>query len=428
MTRQEFFARRGRGFLFLGLCCSYFLVYFHRLCGAVLGAFFSPEFGVGEKISWFAAAYLYPYAIMQIPSGLLTDAFGPRALILLSQALICLGAVALGLSPSFGWIIFARTLIGIGSALFYLPALAVLAILFPLERFGFLSGLLITAGNFGGIAAAAPLALAAQKVGWRSCLFFLGGLAGMSTVMMYSLLRLVPQQCKKAPTPRVRPFGLRRFLEDLRSRVLTKELVVLSTWMFLMTGTKLGFQSIWAGHYLSSVQRLTLTHSGVVLLFLTLGQVVGSPLSGFLSDASGSCKMILFSFSLGLSASWLILYSWPANMPLVSNVVMFFAVGIVSGAFVLCFSWVRKIYCEEAVGFAMGIVNSVSFLASALFAQLFGGILGPALPARESSSIDPAVLELYRSIFLVCFISMVIATSLLIAAREPSELPSETKS
>ena len=61
--------------IFLG----YVLVYFHRLCPAVIALDMQEAFGIsGTLLGVLSSAYFYPYAIMQIPSGLMADSWGPR--------------------------------------------------------------------------------------------------------------------------------------------------------------------------------------------------------------------------------------------------------------------------------------------------------------------------------------------------------------
>jgi len=58
---------------------GYVLVFFQRLCPAVLALDIQAAFGVGGTLlGVLASAYFYPYALMQLPTGLLVDLWGPR--------------------------------------------------------------------------------------------------------------------------------------------------------------------------------------------------------------------------------------------------------------------------------------------------------------------------------------------------------------
>jgi sugar phosphate permease len=56
------------------LATAYFFVYFHRMSTAVVSTDLQITFGVGTAaIALLSSVYLYAYAVMQLPSGLLTD-------------------------------------------------------------------------------------------------------------------------------------------------------------------------------------------------------------------------------------------------------------------------------------------------------------------------------------------------------------------
>lgn len=63
---------------FLIFSC-YVLVFFHRLCPAVIALDLQNSFHIsGTLLGLLASAYFYSYAIMQLPTGLMADSWGPR--------------------------------------------------------------------------------------------------------------------------------------------------------------------------------------------------------------------------------------------------------------------------------------------------------------------------------------------------------------
>jgi sugar phosphate permease len=54
------------------LVIAYFLVYFHRMSTAVISTDLQITFGAGAASIALLSSYFYAYAIMQLPSGLLT--------------------------------------------------------------------------------------------------------------------------------------------------------------------------------------------------------------------------------------------------------------------------------------------------------------------------------------------------------------------
>jgi MFS family permease len=401
--------------VYAGLCITYFLVYFDRFSGAILASPISIEFEVGRSISWLGAAYFYPYAFMQLPAGILADTKDPKKLIILCQALMSLGYALLFFSLNYTCVVMARFMSGLGSGLFWLSALAVLAESYPDRRYSLLSGLLVVAGNLGGITASAPLAWLVEKYGWRTPLLSLLCLSTVITLMYWMLLK--PKNASDLAVTSGRCGGGREIWADIWSQVGRRDVIILSLWNFMVAGTKVNFQSLWGGHYLTTIQRLAPVSAGTVLLFMTLGGMIGSPLSGWLSDVSRSCKTILVAASMGLTMCWLFLSLLPRAISLISNIAIFFAIGMLDGAFIVTYLLLK------GRGTAMGIVSSVTFLGCAVLMQLFTVVLNPSGLDVSTAIIGPPQHHAYQMLFFISSICTLLATlSLFFLERKPPAL------
>ena len=145
---------RYRWVIFWILAVGYLFVYFHRVSSAVVAPELVKTFGIsGATLGILASAYFYPYAIMQIPVGLLSDSLGPRKTVTLFLLIAFVGAVLFGLSPNISIAIFARVLVGLGVAALFVPTMKILAEYFNknVALFGRRSGKLY---NHAGIEAA----------------------------------------------------------------------------------------------------------------------------------------------------------------------------------------------------------------------------------------------------------------------------------
>ena len=67
-------------------------------------------------VSTVAVVQIIVYAARQIPVGILVDRVGPRALIVSGAIVMAVGQAVLAVSPSIGFVIFARVLVGMGDA------------------------------------------------------------------------------------------------------------------------------------------------------------------------------------------------------------------------------------------------------------------------------------------------------------------------
>jgi len=73
---------------------------------------------VGWAISAFALARL----VTDIPAGLLADRFGRKRIMVSGLVLIIVSSIAAGAASNYAWLIFARIVGGIGSALYMTSA------------------------------------------------------------------------------------------------------------------------------------------------------------------------------------------------------------------------------------------------------------------------------------------------------------------
>ena len=129
-------ALRFRWLIFWILSFSYILVYFHRLCPAVVAVDMMRDLHTGGALlGLLGSAYFYPYALMQLPAGLLSDSWGPRRTITLFFSIAFVGSLLLGLAPSLFWAIVGRTLVGLGVSMLFVPTMKVLAEWFRIREF-----------------------------------------------------------------------------------------------------------------------------------------------------------------------------------------------------------------------------------------------------------------------------------------------------
>lgn len=139
-----------RWIIFSILAIGYLSVNFHRVSTAVVAPELVKAFELsGTVLGVLASAYFYPYAIMQLPVGLLADSVGPRIIVTLSLLIYCFSTILFGLSTSISMAIFARVLMGFSAAGLFVPAMKILAEWFSLNEFASMAGILWAMGGIG---------------------------------------------------------------------------------------------------------------------------------------------------------------------------------------------------------------------------------------------------------------------------------------
>ncbi|MEW6080910.1 MAG: MFS transporter [Bacillota bacterium] len=394
-----------RNLTFIILAGAYLLLNFHRVSMGILALDVAGDLGLTPvMLGSLGAAFMYPYGLIQVPSGLLSDVLDPSLLVKASCLLMALGSWATAASRNYSHLVMARALLGFGSGLLYLPAIKILSRCYRASNLGVILGLLTTAGNLGAVVSTAPLAIAMGAFGWRTSL----NVMGLTCAGLF-LCALAEIRGEGAP-------GLARHPGGLPVLVRDRAVWVLSAWMLVLCATKLGWQSLWAGGYLTEVQGLDMVSAGTVLLAMTLGGAVGGPIAGGLSDRLGSRRKVLLGVSLACSAWWLA-PAFHGMLPHLFHALLYGFLGLASAGFVVAFAWVQEHVGREHSGLAMGILNSSGFLGTAFSGQVVGRVLQihEGLPPEQG----------FRSVFLWSAILMAGVTLALACVREKKTSPVE---
>jgi sugar phosphate permease len=318
---------------------------------------------------------------MQLPSGVLADNFGPKRTILLSLGLSTAGSVVFALSTSFAAAFAGRVLIGAGIGFIYLSAIKILSAWFKEDEFGTVLGLLMSLGLLGTMLATSPLALSVRAMGWRNSHLLVAGLTiGMIALVMSRVQNApddaedgVPDADEESDEARETVVEkLSNVLRAIRMLICNRNYVVLL--IFMVAGSSQGgFQTLWAGPFLSRSYGYSLVEVGNAMLWYSIGGVCGAPLWGLLSDRLFKSRKIVLMLSTALTA---LLWFFPAFVPLSiprwAVPTLLFAIGISWSAIILTHAMIRELFSLKILGIAVGIMNFLTFLGSAGFTQFMG--------------------------------------------------------
>ncbi len=139
-----------------GLLASlYFVGYFQRVAPAVMVDELMRDFSItATMLGNLSAIYFYTYAAMQIPSGLLADAVGPRRVATAAAVIAAAGTVLFAQADSLWMASFGRGLIGASVAVAFVACMKLAGHWFPANRFATVTGVSLLIGNLGGVLAA----------------------------------------------------------------------------------------------------------------------------------------------------------------------------------------------------------------------------------------------------------------------------------
>jgi sugar phosphate permease len=397
-------ARRYRWLIFWVLAFGYVLVYFHRLCPAVVAVDMMRDLQAGGALlGVLGSAYFYPYAVMQLPAGLLADSWGPRRTITLFFGLAAAGSLLLGLAPSLSWAIFGRTLVGLGVSMFFVPTLKILAEWFRAREFATMTGILMAMGGVGSLSASSPLALLSSSIGWRLSFVAVGVFTLVMAVLIWLLVRDRPADLGWPSPAEPRGTGSVEIglLEGMKNILTCPWFWPLAVWFFFDCAVLYSFSGLWGGPYLMHVYRLTKTEAGNILAMIAVGLIVGSPLVSFLSDRVFRARkpVLVLSSAIVVGLTALLAFRTDALSRLALSLICL-GVGMFSGAIVvIAFTATKELFPVQMAGTSTGLVNLFPFVGSGLFQPFLGYLL--ERQGRVEGAFTPAG---YRHAFLALFV------------------------
>ena len=286
---------------FFALTVAYILSQFYRAFLAVLAPVLEAEIGANtDDLAFATGVWLAAFAALQLPVGYSLDYFGPRRTSC-GLGLAALGAAVFALAQGPTAVTLAMALIGAGCAPALMVSLYIFARIYPPAMFASLTGLLMGVSSIGNLAAATPMAWAADVLGWRACLWALAAITLMATVAIVAFVR-DPISATPSEKDDV------RFLALLR----TPAVLLLVPLTFVHYAPVAGVRGLWVGPYLAKAFDLDALALGNATLAMGIAMILGSLAYGPIDRLLGTRKGVLLGGNLALAAALLGLWAWPA--------------------------------------------------------------------------------------------------------------------
>ncbi|WP_110180405.1 MFS transporter [Nocardioides solisilvae] len=374
MPRDQVHAIGGRRAwgIWLVAMAVYVLAVFHRSSLGVAGLLASERFGIAAtELAFFTVLQLVVYAAMQVPVGVLLDRYGSRALLLGGLVLMTLAQLTFAFATSFGVAVLARAVLGAGDAMVFVSVIRLVAVWFLVRQAPMVTQVTGWGGQLGSIAAAAPLTLLLDGLGWTRTF---AAASSVGVVLLVAVALLV----KDSPYARreVARVKLRALAESVRT-VWGNPGTRLGMWTHFtaqFSGTV--FALLWGFPFLVRGQGWSEVAAGTLMMVM-IGWVV---LSGLVLGAAVSRwpwyrSWIVLGIVAVMATAWAAVLLRPDPAPGWLVVLMAFATASGGPASMIGFDLARTFMPVQALGRANGIVNVGGFVASLLTMAAIGLVL-----------------------------------------------------
>ena len=362
----------------------------------------------GALLGVLSSAYFYPYALMQLPAGLLADSWGPRRSISLFFTVAFVGSIVLGLAGSVLWALVGRTLVGLGVAMLFVPTMKVLAEWFRPKEFATMTAILMVMGGLGSLTAASPLAILSNRIGWRLSFVAVGFFTLLMAILVWLFVRDRPADLGW-PSP-AEPSGSSPaaigLLEGIKRVLLYPRFWPIAIWFFFDCAIFFSFGGLWGGPYLMQIHGLSKAKAGQILSMIAIGMIVGSPFLSFLSDRifRGRKPVLLLSSFIVLCLTALLAF-YTERLSIPALYLLCLGLGVFSSAIVVIgFTTTKELFPVQIAGTSTGLVNLFPFAGGALFQPFLGYLL-----ERPGKAGDAFSLIGYKQAFLALFLCGLLA-------------------
>jgi MFS family permease len=175
---------------------GYFLSNLFRAVNAVVAPNLAADLGLGAAaLGLLTSAYLFAFALFQLPLGVLLDRFGPRRVQTALLACAATGSLLFATGQDSATLTCARALIGLGFAGGLMSGFKAVVLWVPEPRRALANAAIMSFGALGILVATVPTELAVQAVGWRAVFV---GLAAITFAVAALIFVAVPERAMGA--------------------------------------------------------------------------------------------------------------------------------------------------------------------------------------------------------------------------------------
>lgn len=407
--------RKRRWLAWGALALIFLAVNIHRLSTAVLSERLTVDFGItAAQLGTLHASFFVIYAIIQIPTGVLADRYGPRYVGTAGAFVLSFGAIGFTASNGYLTAFLSRALIGLGSGVIFISILRFCANWYQAEEFATMTGLTASIAGLGAIFATTPLAVAVEWFGWRESVFGLALFGFVAGGAVFVLARSSPADAGLEPienVPEQPSVTLNETWQHLKTLMGDPDQWLMSLVFFSAMGTILTIIGLWGVPYLVVVYDVSVTTASTYTLLGSIGILVGGPVVGWISDRLGRRIGPLIA---GIGAFTLILAVIPVfgKPPLAVIALVYFLIGFSLGFVMLPLSIVKEKYPPGASGVATATVNGWGFFG----ATVLPTVMGVALDQYRTGDVVAGTVAYTEFGYRVAFSITTVAVGLALVA------------
>ncbi|HUS79446.1 MAG TPA: MFS transporter [Patescibacteria group bacterium] len=352
------------------VCLTYFTENFLRSAPSALTPLLIEELDISYGVAGILiSSYFFLYALMQVPSGILSEALGPRRTIIYFTAFTVAGTALFYLARRLEVLVAALLLIGLGSSVFYINAVKIVSNWFPADKRASAIGVLSASSGLGNFASYMGFPLAAAYLGgWRPLFLYCCFIMVVNLAANFFILRNSPDGDGIVKASERKPIwaSVKGALKDRRIYPFLVGYVFMSfNWVFFS----------WLPKLLMDTRGLSYIEVGIVSSAGTIMGIPGCIIIGIISDRLRRRKLPLVAFSTASTILLGVFLLLPAGSTAITYAVLFGGLGFTLSLWILFFSMIPESLPPETASIGLGIVNGMGTLGFSLMSPIYGALI-----------------------------------------------------
>lgn len=405
-----------------GLGAIFYLIgFYQRVAPAVMTAELMNTFQINAAaLGNLSAFYFYSYVAMQVPTGVLSDTWGPRRLMTAGTLVCGVGTLLFALAPNIIWADIGRLLIGGSVAVAFVGMLKLAGHWFAPRQYALSAGLALFVGVVGAVFAGVPLQLLVARFGWRAVMLASAAMPLITGAAIWWLVRDDPNEKgyssyahSPASTNSDRPGFVAGVGQIFRYR---------NAWLLCLVpggiaGSVLTFSGLWGVSFLTNHYDLTATQAAAVNTTLLVTFAVGGPIFGALSDRIGRRKLLYVGGCIVVALGWSLIIFIP-HWPIWLLVLLLALTGFASGCMVIGFAFMRESVPLALAGTAAGLLNMGVMLGPMLLQPAVSWMLDQRWQGEMLDGVRRYSLGAYQAAFSLMLVWAGLSLLLILFTRE----------
>jgi predicted MFS family arabinose efflux permease len=282
--------------------------------------------------------------------------------------------------------------------------------------FATLSALFVSVGTAGNIMAATPLVWLTNQFGWRTT-FLLFAISNLVIAILF--FWVVRDRPAGEPAERSKEISARLtvFTNDIMQLFYRRDYWLISMGTFFRYGIYASVQALWAAPFLMAALGFSQFMTGNLLLAMSIGLIMGSPICGWISDRVLLSRKKVIIAGLAVMAGILIILSLVSKGAWTALIfALFFGFGFSSGSGQIMYAHIKERMPLKNAGSAMTGINFFTMIGVAFFLHGIGWAIKEFYPA---STPGPEVLRMVFAFFGVSLASTALFYTLTVDGRHP---------